>query len=182
MPWKQCRALTRRCQAITRNHARLPRSGWRTRCWTPGTRDRSVTFRTQPGAEPAQSNQSPPLQRTSPNGCDPRPGPEQSGGRDVGFFQPGGKPCQRKSGRASPMTRASIPCICSRAGCRGASRGTPGAGWELVACLKRSGQTARIAAALLAQAKRFRVTGPRPGAFQGRAGGLPQKLNRQHRM
>ena len=61
-------------------------------------------------------------------------------------------------------------------------QGNAGAGWELVRCLKRSGQSARIAAALLAQAKDFelpartrRDPGPGPAA-------LPRRVNRQHRM
>jgi CRP/FNR family transcriptional regulator len=42
------------------------------------------------------------------------------------------------------------------------TQGNAGAGWELVACLKRSGRSARIATALLAQAKDFELPAPAP--------------------
>ena len=57
-----------------------------------------------------------------------------------------------------------------------------GAGWELVGCLKRSGQAARIAAALLAQAKDFELPAQDPAHSKAGTVRPPPKLNRQHRM
>ena len=124
MPCKQCRALTRRCQAITRNHARLPRSGWRTRCWTPGTRIAVLlSGATRSGTGTVEPEPSPSADFSGRLRFEARVGTIRRTG--IGFFQPGWKPGRRKSGRASPITRASIPCICSPAGCRGAERVTP---------------------------------------------------------
>lgn len=52
-------------------------------------------------------------------------------------------------------------------------QGNAGAGWELVACLKRSGQTARIAAALLAQAKDFELPAQNPAHSRAGPGRPP---------
>jgi len=35
-------AVTRGCKRYRRNHVKSPRSGWRTRCWTPGKRGSTV--------------------------------------------------------------------------------------------------------------------------------------------
>jgi len=52
-------------------------------------------------------------------------------------------------------------------------QGNAGAGWELVACLKRSGQSARIAAALLAQAKDFELPAQAPAYSRAGPGRPP---------
>lgn len=52
-------------------------------------------------------------------------------------------------------------------------QGNAGAGWELIRCLKRSGQTARIAAALLAQAKDFELPARDPSRSRAGPGRPP---------
>ena len=61
----------------------------------------------------------------------------------------------RKSRRAIPVSRASIRSICLRAACRGAGIRIPARDGNLFGVCRSSGQTARIAAALLAQAEQY---------------------------
>ncbi len=91
----------------------------------------------------------------------------------LGFFQPGWNPGQRKSGRASPDDPGLDPLYLFACGLSWRKQGNAGAGWELVACLKRSGQTARIAAALLAQAKDFELPAQDPAHSRAGPGRPP---------
>ena len=144
-----------------------------------GNEDRSVAFRAQPGAEPAQSNQSPPLQRTSPNRCDPKPGPARSGRTSLGLFQAGWKPRPAKIRSRHPDDPCLDPLYLFACGLSWRKQCNAGAGWELVACLKsvRADRADRSRTAGAGQ--KFRVTGSGPGACQGRAGRPPPQMNRQ---
>ena len=147
-------ALTRRCQEVSSKHARLPRSGWRTRCVRRETRIEVLLSERNP--EPNRSNRTLPL----------------SGLLRVVAFRARARPNPKEGGRALSLLTATQPASFATeqpgepgldplylfaCGVSWRRQANTAAGWELVRCLTISGQTSRIAAALLAQTENMQL-------------------------
>ena len=136
-----------------RNHPRLPRSGWRTRSWTPGPRVAVLLSETQSTVGPAR----------------PRESRYLEGDRSCTWPPLVVPPDFERSDQASrleldwPQTRSTPvlfrqpdePCLdplylFARALQRH-KEANASAGWELVGGLRSSGEAGRVAAALLAE-------------------------------
>ena len=112
------------------------------------------------------------LAQTIPDGS----GAAQSGGRELGFSRTRWKPGRRKSGRASPMTPGLDPLyLFAACGLSWRKQGNAGAGWELVACLKRSVRP-HGSQPHLSRPRILSYPGSGPGALAG-PGRPPRKVN-----
>ncbi len=147
----------------------MPRSGWRTRCWTPGDEDRVLLserypelhrlYRTPfPFSGPVRQDRPEVPNRAKRNHEDldhPVLDPEEAPAQENRPGLPDGQP-------VDPLYL--FACSLSWRG-----QSNTSAGWEMVQSLRSSGQNARIAAALLAHAGNTEL----PVGVRARATGTP---------
>ena len=135
-------AVTRGCKRYRRNHVKSPRSGWRTRCWTPGKRGSTVLLT---GRDQEQN-------RRNRIGALPFSGLCQtvaiSGNGELEL-----KACWVQAASGQPDKICTDPLYLFACARLWHQRADAGAGWELVRGLKSAEPGARVAIALLAETK-----------------------------